>query len=362
MKVRYMIDNIDELKQSGCIIFECIGGSRAYGLATETSDFDIRGVFILPLDQFYSLNYQDQISDERGNVVYYELRKFLDLLAKNNPNMLELLNIPEDCILYKHSLYDKINAKDFVSLLCKDSFAGYGMSQLKKAYGLNKKIVNPIDKQRKSILDFCYVLNDQGSMPLSNFLMDGGLSADKCGLVAIPHMRDLYSVFYSEAALYKGITNNLNSMEVTLSSVPKNEKPIAILSFNKDGYSRYCKDYNDYWHWVENRNADRYQNTVEHGKNYDTKNMMHVFRLFAVAEEIGRSGNIILRQPNTEFLLSIKKGEFFYDELAAMAHQKLQDIEAIYRSSSLPKAPDINFVNQLLINMRKEFYAIRECD
>jgi predicted nucleotidyltransferase len=81
--------NVDELKQSGCIIFECIGGSRAYDLATETSDFDIRGIFILSKNQFYSFNYQDQVSDEYGNVVYYELRKFLGLLAKNNPNMLD---------------------------------------------------------------------------------------------------------------------------------------------------------------------------------------------------------------------------------------------------------------------------------
>ncbi len=354
--------NLDELKTSGCIIFECIGGSKAYGLATEGSDTDIRGVFVLPQDQFYSFDYQDQIGDERGNTVYYELKKFLGLLAKNNPTMLELLNIPEDCVLYKHPLYDKVKAKDFVSLLCKDSFAGYGMSQLKKAYGLNKKILNPVDKQRKSVLDFCYVLNEQGSMPLLEFLKIRGLSVDKCGLVAIANMREVYSVFYSETAQYKGVSNDPTSMEVTLSSIPKGEKPIATLSFNKDGYSRYCKDYAEYWHWVENRNVERYQNTIEHGKNYDTKNMMHVFRLISMAEEIGRSGQIVVRQPISEFLLKIKGGEFNYDELSALAQQKLKDIEAIYSASSLPPAPDINFINQLLINLRKEFYGLHRCD
>lgn len=353
-----MITNIEELKQSGCIIFECIGGSRAYGLATETSDYDIRGVYILPQDQFYSFNYVEQISDERGNVVYYELRKFLDLLAKNNPNMLELLGIPEDCILYKHSLYDKIRAKDFVSQLCKDSFAGYSMSQLKKAYGLNKKIVNPVDKEKKSILNFCYVLHEKGSIPLLDFLNEKGLSPEKCGLVAVAHMKEIYNLFYSEQGLYRGIVNSPASLELILSSVPKEEKPIATLSFNKDGYSRYCKDYSDYWHWVENRNAERYQNTVEHNKNYDAKNMMHVFRLLSVAEEIGRSGNIILRQPNREFLLKIKKGDFLYNELVIKAEQQLQEIDIIYSRSSLPKSPDLNAINQLLIDIRKEFYVL----
>ena len=45
---------IEELKKSGSIIFECISGSKAYGLATPISDTDIRGVFILPKEQFYA--------------------------------------------------------------------------------------------------------------------------------------------------------------------------------------------------------------------------------------------------------------------------------------------------------------------
>ena len=144
---------IRELKESNCILFECISGSRAYGLATDTSDTDIKGVFILPRDKFYSLEYPEQINDVNNNVAYYELKKFIDLLSKNNPNMLEMLNMPDDCILYKHPLCDILQAKDFLSRLCKDTFAGYAMTQLKKARGLNKKILNPISENKKSILE-----------------------------------------------------------------------------------------------------------------------------------------------------------------------------------------------------------------
>lgn len=39
---------IEELKARDLIIYECISGSKAYGLDVPTSDTDIKGVFLLP--------------------------------------------------------------------------------------------------------------------------------------------------------------------------------------------------------------------------------------------------------------------------------------------------------------------------
>ncbi len=349
--------DIEELKKSNSIIFECVSGSRAYGLSTENSDWDIKGVYILPRDIFYSFYYQDQISDEKNNVVYYELRKFLELLGKNNPNMLEMLNVPEECILYQHPLYCRIIAKDFLSKLCKETFARYALSQLKKAWGLNKKILNPIDKKLKTVLDYCYIIEGQNSVSLMEFLKKTGLSQVDLGLVSIPHIKDVYAVYQNLQGLYKGVMQNDRSMEVSLSSVMKGEKPIGNLYFNKDGYSTYYKDYREYWDWVENRNDVRFQNTVTHGKNYDAKNMMHVFRLLNMAEDIGRLGQISVRQMDRDFLLKIKNGDFYYEELVEKANKKMLEIEEIYKTSSLPEKPNLSTINQLLVDMRKDFYT-----
>lgn len=352
--------NIEELKLSQCLIFECIYGSQAYGLSTDASDVDIRGVFILPQDQFYAFDYQEQISDEKNNVIYFELRKFLDLLAKNNPNMLELLNIPAPFVLYEHPLYKKIKAHPFVSKLCQETFACYAMSQLKKARGLNKKISNPMQVEKKSILEFCYVLQAHGSVPLMDFLIRHSLSSENCGLVAIPHMRDIYYLFYGLKKGYRGIAHDDQSMDVLLSSVAKGEQPVATLCFNKDGYSRYCKDYKDYWDWVAKRNQERYQSTINHHKNYDAKNMLHVFRLLNMAEEIGRTGQIMVQQSGyRDELLKIKNGEWEYDDLMKAAEERLQAIEEIYRLSDLPDHPNLPEINQLLISIRKEFYGAK---
>ena len=52
---------VEDLRNGGLIILECISGSRAYGLDTPTSDTDIKGVFVLPKSEYYGLNYIPQI-------------------------------------------------------------------------------------------------------------------------------------------------------------------------------------------------------------------------------------------------------------------------------------------------------------
>lgn len=346
---------ISALKASGSIIFECISGSRAYGLTTATSDTDIRGVFILPKEQFYSLEYVGQINNETNDIVYYELRKFIELLSNNNPNILELLNVPEDCILKKDPIFDQIKIEYFLSKLCKKTFANYAYTQIKKARGLNKKIVNPVEKERKSVLDFCYVRTGKQSIGLKKFLESKKLEAQHCGLVKIAHMKDCYNLFYGSGNGYQGIARE-NANEVCLSSVPKEEKPVALLYFNVDGYSSYCKKYKEYWTWVEKRNEERYKNNVAHGKNYDTKNMMHTFRLLHMAEEIAKEGIVNVRRSDRDYLLRIKNGDFEYDDLVDVAEKIKEELEVFYDRSDLMEKPDLDRVNKLLVSIRDEFY------
>lgn len=347
---------VEELKNSGHIIFECISGSRAYGLQTPTSDTDIRGVFILSEDQFYSLDYVGQVNNETNDIVYYELRKFVELCLNNNPNILELLNVPDECILYKHDLFDRFIATDFLSKKCEKSFANYAYAQIKKARGLEKKIVNPVDETRKTPLDFCLIYHEGKSIPLSKYLEIKGIQQTNCGLARIPNMKDCYNIYHSVEIPYKGIIKNDQANDIALSSIPKGEKPLVMMYFNMDGYSTYCKKYREYWDWVEKRNEDRYQTTVNHGKNYDSKNMMHTFRLLSMAKEIAESNQINVFRKDREFLLSIKAGEFEYDDLLKKAEALKSELEGLYEQSGLPELPDKKYIDQLLINVRREFY------
>ena len=147
------------------------------------------------------------------------------------------------------------------------------------------------------------------------------------------------------------------SNELHLSSIPKGETPLTYLYFNRNGYSVYCKEYKSYWDWVEKRNELRYENTMQHGKSYDAKNMMHVFRLLDMAQEIAEGKGVITRRPNRDYLLRIRSGAFEYEDLLQQAQDKMKQIEILYDQSSLPEEPDAIAVNRLLVRLRKEFYA-----
>jgi len=211
------------------LLYECTTGSRAYGIDLPTSDIDIRGVFILPKAEFYGLHYTPQLSDDTNDTVYYELGRFVELLAKNNPNMLELLATPEDCIRYRHPLMEQLTPELFLSKKCKDTFGGYAYSQIKKARGLNKKIVNPMPRERQTPLDFCYVLQGNGSVPLRQWLTENELTPSRCGLSAIPHFREVYALHYDPTGElgYAGLLRKPASNDLSLSSIPKGAPILA---------------------------------------------------------------------------------------------------------------------------------------
>jgi uncharacterized protein len=358
---------IQNLKSQNLILFEVISGSKSFGLNTPSSDTDIKGVYYLPKDKFFGLEYIPQISNETNDEVYYELGRFVELLLKNNPNILEILATPADCILYKHPLMAQLQLEDFLSKLCKDSFAGYAVTQIKKARGLKKKIVNPMAEEKKSLLDFCYVVGTgrdlsvqdlSASIAIKKYLSDNNYLQSQCGLVKINHIKEMYALFYDAQNTlgYKGILQKENSNEVSLSSIPKTETAIGYLSCNQDGYSKYCKEYKEYWDWIEKRNDDRYNTNQQHGKNYDSKNMMHTIRLLQTAEQILKTGQLNIRVSNREELLEIKAGNREYDDLLEMADGLIASIEKNYERCTLQDFPNKEKTENILVKMRTQLY------
>jgi hypothetical protein len=152
-----------------------------------------------------------------------------------------------------------------------------------------------------------------------------------------------------------GISNQLR-----LSSVPKGEKVIATIVYNKDGYSEHCKDYKEYQEWLENRNEARYVETQEHGQRIDGKNMMHCMRLIQMSKEIGRGEGIQVRRSDREYLLSIRRGEIDLETLIELADKEIAEMDEIFDNCNLPNKVDKDLVNELLVSIRTEFYGLNQ--
>ena len=125
------------------LILKCVGGSHLYGLNTPSSDMDIRGIYLESVEDALDVNGRQngERSDEKQDEKYYSLGKFLKLAAECNPNIIEMLFLPDEAILYKSPIYDRLieHRNWFMSKRARHTFGGYAYSQIQRAKGLNKK-------------------------------------------------------------------------------------------------------------------------------------------------------------------------------------------------------------------------------
>ena len=390
-----LIKLIEQKSPGAKPLYLVIRGSHAYGTNVETSDTDYAGVFVQSMEDILGNKYTEQINDDTNDTVIYEVRRFLELLGSNNPTVLELLNTPEDCIIYKDPTFDLIlnDREKFITKICAKSFGGYAKQQISKAKGQNKKQNWEKDKvTRKEVLDFVYVIEGEKSIPWK--VWNNGQYEEKfIGVVNIPNARDVYSLFYDKEAYmcfgedipeymkenakqwrkdsgrpmgfgYKGLVktgegaNSAESNQLRLSSIPKGEEPICVITYNKDGYTQHCNDYKSYQTWLEQRNESRWVDVKSHGQKIDGKNMLHCKRLMEMAKEIAKGEGIIVRRPNAKELIAIRKGEVDLQTLIDNVEKEIIEVDKLFDNSSLPDSIDTELIHNLIVKIRKQIYKL----
>ena len=375
-------------------LYLVVRGSHAYGTNIETSDTDYAGVFIQSEEDILGNKYVEQISDDKNDIIIYEIRRFLELLGSNNPTVLELLNTPEDCVIYKDPIFDLVlnDRERFITKICAKSLGGYAKQQISKAKGQNKKQNWEKDKvTRKEVLDFVYVIEGEKSIPWKVWNEDKKYEEKFIGVVNVPNARDIYAVYYDFIARnmfsenisektriiliklqkesgqpmgfgYKGLVktgegiNSAESNQLRLSSILKDEEPICVVTYNKDGYTQHCNDYKSYQTWLEQRNESRWVDVQSHGQKIDGKNMMHCMRLIQMSREIAEGKGIIVRRPNSKELISIRKGEVDLQTLIDKVEKEIVEIDKLFEESNLPDIVDNKLIHNLIVKIRKEIY------
>ena len=340
------------------IIFKALVGSHAYGTNVEGSDYDYKGVYIATKKEVLTGTFPEQIMTSKDET-YYEVSRFLELLAVGNPTMIELLFTPEGCVIEGDDIFDLIleHRDKFLTKKLANSFCGYAYAQIEKAKGLNKKMNWEKERMvRKSPIDFCYLVMNgcQDTYKLTDYADNDWRSdwKDHLGVTKANHVADGYFLYRKEDCLsfYPMVSENGNSLK--RSSVKKHVRPIAFVYFNKSEYARHCKEYKEYETWLKESNVQRYIDVENHGQKIDGKNMLHCIRLIDMGLEIAQGKGCNVKRENAEYLKSIRHGKVNLNDLLEYATKKLDHVKETFKNSNLPDKVDKKFIQDLLYKIR----------
>lgn len=339
------------------LLYEVVAGSHLYGTNTPTSDKDIRGVFILPKQAFLGTQYVEQINDGKSDTIYYELGRFIELISKSNPNILELLYAPEDCILYKSSVMNELleNRDEFLSKDCVNTFKGFAYAQFSKSKGMDKMMNWEKERvTRKTVLDFCYVFENQGTVNITSFIQKNNIK-HPCAS-KLEHTNNVYALYDYEYG--KGLAEE-ESNSLRVSNVPKNLAPVAYFSYNEQAYSLHCKEYLQYQNWLKERNTTRWVEVKTHNQQIDGKNLMHAKRIVNMALDLVNKGTLVPRREQKEILelLSIRKGNVDLTELYSTIEKEVDNISTLLKNSNLPEKQNLKLLNDILVTIRTTKYG-----
>ena len=187
---------------AGAMQYEVVMGSIAYGVNTDTSDFDVYGFAIPPKEDAFPhlrgevpgfdlcepqfAHYQKHhIFDAQGNggkgreydVTVYAMAKYFKLLAENNPNIIDSLFVPHNCVLHSTPIGDMIRERRTIFLHkgCWPKFKGYAYGQIKKirtkqSVGKRKALVEQFGYDVKFAYHVVRLLNEVEQLLLEHDL------------------------------------------------------------------------------------------------------------------------------------------------------------------------------------------------
>lgn len=285
------------------LIFECVTGSNLYGLATPESDVDRRGICIptkeVLLNPFENFEQKDSGFEEEEDRAIYALGKFFKLCADSNPNVEELLFVPEDRILVNSAAWRCIllNKSLFLSKKAKFTFTGYSFSQAKA-----------IERHRQWFIDPPKEKPTRKQFGLTDTPLTSAVNID-----SLP-----YELFKSE------VVDELR---------------------REREYREEKRKWDNYVAWRDNRNPKR--KALEDEFGYDLKYASHIVRLLLEGKELLLTGNITFPLTEAEEILAIKQGKYTYDEFMLMIRNMEKEFETWYNQSILPNSPDRNKLLEL---------------
>jgi uncharacterized protein len=327
-----------------------VGGSHAYGLDTDTSDVDIRGLFKDNIDMILGYEKVDQLANESQDIVIYSLSKALPLIAEQNPNMMEILFVDEEEILFATEDYQYLRSRrhELLSKLSRQKYSGYAISQLSRLKGHSRWLVKEQESKfdkKPNIKD--YIIHVVDGLVYKNTEFTNQIYFCKV-------KDEIYNVFidFEHQGNFPLIEDGNSFIPIQEGKQRSYDQSWGIIWFNKSQFQKDLEEYNNWRKWKENRNEKRHE--LEEKFGFDTKHACHTFRLLNTGIEILNGEGCKVKRPDRDFLLDIRNGKYTYEWIIAEA-ERLDKVvlDECYKNSKLQHSIDKKIVVDLIKEILK---------
>lgn len=297
-----------------CAVLEATVGSRAWGLADESSDTDHRGAFALPFGWTQGLVAppEDLVSAD-GSATYWSVGKTIRQALRADPNTLEMLFLPSATPLDPIGEWLLAEREAFVSVEIYGTFGRYALGQLRRLeQGLR------LAEHRATVLEWL-----RADPTLSLDAVAERLA--RLSSRAMPTEADrVHQAKQYVKQLYRSLADQ--------GLIEANEYS-ALVRFARDEAASF-----------------------DLPRELRPKNAYNLIRLLATATRWLREGCPVFEMEGElrERLLAIKRGEVSLDDVLAQAEAMGPELERARDASPLPKRPDVVRADALLRRVGEE--------
>lgn len=358
-------------------IFLMMRGSQAYGTNLPDSDIDYGGICMPDRDVLFGIDKFEQEEnwvDEAGNKVdksIYVFNKAVDLMANNNPNILDYLFAPDRCVITCTPVMERLkeNAHLFLSRDTKNSFLGYAIAQLSRIETHRQYLLRSIVKPNREE----YGLPSRSIFPetqyetitnlSSEFVADGVRDAfyDEMALlldtdgayivkkyVAIPDYQRAIATFKVRQGQFLRMLSSINGQFLAPEYRDMAKKELKYLR-DLDNWKRYKA-------WEKGRNPARME--LEKKCGFDCKHGSHCLRLTRMVCEIMEHKGVLVDRTNIDAdeLRDIRLGNQSYETVMVKANAERERAEQAYKTCTLPLKPDYAAINELKREILNDYF------
>ena len=312
-------------------ILHIITGSFLYGTNVITSDRDEIGISIANKEFYLGLDVIEECdmsviskmengkNDENAlDLKLYEFRKYIKLAKDNNPNLLDLIHVNDENVLFENEVGKRLRAIKHIfphkGLVQK--YIGYGHSQLHKMH------IKPdnYDALKKA----------------NDWLMHQQLGKDSGGR------------YYASYLLAEFRDNK------TLNPFIKfYDSHATIGDLNISLTDKLSKVYNKVVDRLS-KVGNREELYTKYG--FDTKFGGHAIRLLLEGKEYLETGTLEFPLKESSLLLDIRNGKYPKEQIISMSNDLTKELDSLIENCKLPAHPRTKDINNFLISTVEQFW------